>query len=697
LLSRVASEFEYELTAGRGFLWLPVMFAVGIVVYFSLPGEPSLWLLLPASPLCAAGAYMLRHQTGAFRFLVILSVLTAGTTVAKIRTDLVSAPMIQRERTVALTGWIAWIEEGRQSGFRVRLKLNSVAEISASSAPEKVQITLRTGGDGLTIGDAISVRARLIPPSGPLIPGGFDYSRRSYYLGIGAVGFAYGAPERVDIGPAPWRLRVMRPVARLREIIRLRVESALPGDAGEIAAALITGDRGGISGDTQDAMRASGLGHILAISGLHMALVAGTAFWLIRALLALSPTLALRYPIKKWAAAAALTVAVLYLAISGANIATQRAFIMMMIMLVAIMIDRRAITLRNVALAAFAILILSPENLFSASFQMSFAATAALVSAYEALNMWRDGRVLNRPTPRLIDRFQRTVSGMVFTSLIAGLATMPFALFHFQRIAPLSLIANLAAMPAVGILIMPMALLAVAVMALGLEIVPLTVMGWGLEWVMQVATKVAGWSGEVGLLPSVQISALAVFGVGFLWLVLWQRPWRLAGVALMVLAGFMASAPERPQILIDEDATAVAVRGDDGRYRILRKGRAGFEVGAWLRSDGDGRSVTDDSLDADVSCDDLGCATRTGAAGLLVALSFDDIALAEDCRMADVVITRNEVPKGCTAGAIVVDETDLKRFGAHAIYWPEGEITGAPRITTAYPRNRRPFMPQRRR
>ena len=269
--------------------------------------------------------------------------------------------------------------------------------------------------------------------------------------GSARSGFAYGAAKPAAIGPAPLAVRLSAPLAHLRDTIRRRIEAALPGDTGHLAAALVMGDRGGISERTQDAMRASGLAHMLAISGLHMALVAGAAFWLIRALLALSPGLALHRPIKKWAAAGALAVAAFYLGISGAGIATQRAFVMLAVMLAAVMLDRPAITLRNVALAALFILALAPESIVTASFQMSFAATAALVSGYEAISAWRDRRVaLNDRAGGVAARFGRAAAGLFITSAIAGLATAPFAAFHFQRLAPLTLVANLAAMPVVG-------------------------------------------------------------------------------------------------------------------------------------------------------------------------------------------------------------------------------------------------------
>ncbi len=679
------------MEAGRGFAWLPVAFGIGIAIYFALPVEPVLWPLAAASCGLAAASFMLRHRSTALRIVVLITLAVAGVTVAKIRTDHVAAPRLSREMTVMVTGWVAWLEEAPRVGVRLHVRIHDIDGLEETAWPRSVRITIRNGGDGLAVGDAIRVRARLIPPSGPVLPGGFDFARRAYYAGLGAVGFSYGRPDVLAIGDPPFDIGLIRPLARLREAIRIRVEAALDGDIGEVAAALITGDRGGISPATQEAMRASGLGHILAISGLHMALVAGSVFWIVRALLALSPALALGYPIKKWSAAVALVTAAFYLALSGAGTATQRAFVMLMIMLVAIMVDRRAITLRNVALAAFFILLVTPESLFSVSFQMSFAATTALVAAYEVAKAWRYAGSPTTPVAGRAASVIRAARGLALTSLIAGLATAPFALFHFQRVAPLTLLANLAAMPAVGLVVMPMALLAVVAMPFGVEAVPLAVMGYGLQWVVGVATIVADWSGGSGQFPMAPPSALLALTVGFLWITLWRRPWRLAGFLPIFVAGVLAATAERPDLLVDEEASAVAVRAADGRYRILRRSGARFVTDVWLRSDGDRRPRSDRDLGQGVSCDSFGCVARSLDGSPIVSLITDDLALAEDCRLADIVVTRHEAPELCGEQSLVIDGPMLERHGAHAIYGLTAE--DGPSIRTAYPEKRRPFMP----
>ena len=582
---RLGAVFAREMEAGRGFLWLPVLFGGGIVIYFALPAEPSAVALALAALLLAVVAWRSRDRVSLFRVLTALAAVVMGVTVAKLRTDLVAALALPREMTANVTGWVAEREAAARGGVRMLLRVRDMEHLGSAATPDYVRITIRSKAASIAVGDAITVLARLRPPAGPVLPGGYDFARADFYEGVGGSGFAYGAAKPADIGEAPLGIRLATPVARLRQAIRERIVAALPGDNGQIAAALVMGDRRGISEATQDAMRASGLGHILAISGLHMALVAGAAFWLIRALLALSPTLAINRPIRKWAAAAALGVAAFYLAISGSGVSTQRAFIMLAIMLIAVMIDRRAITLRNVALAALVVLMIEPESVLTASFQMSFAATLALVAGYEAIRERADRALIVADLRErgVTSRFWLSTRGLLLTSLIAGLATTPFAIYHFQRAAPLTLFANLAAMPVVGLIVMPMAFFAVLLMPFGLEQLPLTVMGWGLDWVVAVARTAAEWSAGWGGVPMAPVSALLLVVAGFLWLALWREPWRLAGLVPIAAAVPILLLAPRPDILVDESGLTAAVRDADGRYRIINTKEDRFAVETWLQ------------------------------------------------------------------------------------------------------------------
>ena len=680
------------MDAGRGFLWLPVAFGSGILFYFLLPREP--WLSALAGILLALSglAFRARRTGRGYRLLLVLVAVAAGAAAGKTRTDIVAAPVIPHEMTATVTGWIAATEESASGGKRVRLRVATIERVRPADTPVNARITIRSKADSLHVGDAIQVLARLSPPSGPVYPGGYDFSFPLFYQQIGASGFAFGAAAPADIGPPPLGVRLRQPLASLRDLLRVRIEEALPGDYGHIAAALVMGDQRGIAPAIQDDMRASGLGHILSISGLHLALVAGSVFWLVRALLALSPALALNFPIKKWAAGVALAVATFYVGISGAEVATVRSWVMLAIMLFAIMIDRRALTLRNVALAALVILLFTPESLLSISFQMSFAATAALIAAYEAIaaRNRRAVSLVDRSAYSFVDRARQTITTLFLTSLVAGLATAPFGAFYFQRVAPLTILANMAVAPAVAFIVMPMALVAVLAMPLGLESWPLAVMQWGLRWMVEVAAATTAWSEGIGGVTAPPPGAFLLMVGGFLWLVLWRERWRFAGVLPAAVAVLIALTAPAPDILVDEGATAVAVRGEDGRLRVMSGPRSGasFEIGMWLRADADPRESKAADLRDGVACDALGCTVHT-ADGATVALTLRPEAFADDCRMAAIVVSRLKAPSGCAA-VTVIDRPRLDRFGAHAIYREEGEDA---RIRTAYPAVHRPFMP----
>jgi competence protein ComEC len=389
-------------------------------------------------------------------------------------------------------------------------------------------------------------------------------------------------------------------------------------------------------------------------------------------------------------------VATVYLGISGAHVATQRAYVMLAIMLFAVLVDRRAITLRNVALAAFVVLFISPESLLTASFQMSFAATIALVAAYEELTAWsyRRPRLADPRAYGITGKAWRFAAGLFITSLVAGLATTPFAIYHFQRMAPLTLLANLLAMPFLTLVVMPMAFLAVLLMPFGLESLPLAILNWGLGWIIGVAEWTSGLTGEAGGVRMAPALALAFLVAGFLWLALWRRSWRLFGLIPIGLAVPITVLAPRPDILVSPAGSAAAIRGSDGRLSVVTGPGSRFAVENWLRADADPRGSDAPNLSDGIVCDPLGCiAGIDDDAKLSVVLRPG--AFAEDCHLADVIVSRFDAPAICQEKAIVIDRERLATYGAHALYHVGTDDSGHPRyrIATAYPAVQRPWMP----
>ncbi|MGF1611225.1 MAG: ComEC/Rec2 family competence protein, partial [Kiloniellales bacterium] len=689
----------------RWSLWAPVGLGAGIALYFALPAEPPAWLGPVWLGLALLLAVWQRDRQGALIAALAVALVGAGLAVAQGRTAQVAAPILAADYGPGLVaGQLLSIEPGEAGepgGGRVVLGHPRLTGLAAEASPVRVRIRL-TARDPIAprVGDWIELRAALRPPPEPAAPGAFDFARQAYFQRLGAVGYAVGHARPIDppaeVGTASawapleaWRLWW----SGLRQQVTERVLQALPGRAGALAAALMTGERAAIPQDVIEAMRDSGLAHLLAISGLHLGLVAGLLFFAVRAALALVPPLALEQPIKKWAAVAAACGAFAYLMLVGATVPAQRAFVMVALVLLAVLTDRAAISLRLVAWAAAGILLLAPESLLSASFQMSFAAVTALVAAYE---------VIGRSQPRafvaqrgLLARGLLYLAGVTTTSVIAIAATAPFAIYHFNRMAWYGLAANIVAVPLTAFWIMPCALVAFCLMPFGLERLALVPMGRGSEAVIATAERVTAWPGAVAAVPAMPAAGLALVVLGGLWLCLWRRPWRLAGFAGIAagFAGILLTAP--PDILASGDGKLLAVRAADGRLWLSTRRSARFTADIWLRRAGQAKGEAwpraGPGADGALVCDPLGCVFHLK--GQNVALVRDGRALDEDCRRASVLISLEPVANGrCPAPGLIVDRFDLWREGTHALWLDSGVVRSE---SVARVRGDRPWAPRR--
>lgn len=624
--------------------------------------------------------FVQRGESGRAIVMAGICALLLGLGVAGLRTWWVAAPVLPREiGPVSVTGQIQLVEP-QTRGLRVTLQRLTVQGLNPDQTPAQVRITLQGRQPAFEAGDWLRLRAKLSPPSEPAAPGAFDFQRQSYFQRLGGVGFSFGPAEVVGAAPSSGLESLEFAMQRLRGRLALRVQAAIPGAPGAVAAALTTGTRSAIPDAELDAMRASGLAHLLAISGLHVGLVTGIIFFAVRAALALIPALALRYPIKKWAAVWAVAGALFYALLAGATVPTQRAFLMVALVLVAVLVDRRALSMRSVAWAALAILLLAPEVLLGASFQLSFAAVVTLIAVYEAL---RGSRWLHARDGGMVQSVVRYGAGVALTTLVAGLATAAFAAFHFNRVADYSLAANLVAVPLTALWIMPWGVLAFALMPLGLEGLALAPMGWGIEGVLMVATTVAGWPGSQSMVPAFPTWGLVLFTLGGLWGAIWHGRWRYWGVlpAVMGLATVLLS--QMPDVLIDASGKLAAVKTPAGGYSVSTLQTKKFEREVWLRRAGliqhDGRwPKAETGMDQAIRCDALGCVYQVVDRQLSiherVAFVNAPEALAEDCASASVVVDLSGQLGGdeqaneqkCPA-KIRITLKDLATNGAHAL------------------------------
>ncbi|WP_375173287.1 ComEC/Rec2 family competence protein [Pseudooceanicola sp.] len=577
-MRRVSARLARVILVQRGYLfpWAPVALALGIGGYFALDHEPTgrLVVVLGAVALVLA-ALALRAGAALGPVIWAMALMAAGLGWAAVRAQQVAAPVLGWRYYGAVEGRVIGIDRSASDAVRLTLDRVRLDGPTTAETPARVRISLH-GQQGFVEpqpGMTVMTTGHLSPPGGPVEPGGFDFQRHTWFQRLGAIGYTR-MPVLSLAPPEPGATRIFATRMALSD----RIRAVLQGETGAVAAALITGDRSGLSREVTEALRRTNLAHLLAISGLHMGLVTGFVYAALRLAGAALPRTALRWPVRSLAALGALAAGVGYLVLSGGAIATERAFVMAGVAFLALVADRRAITLRALALAALVVLILRPEALLSPGFQMSFAATTALVAVFAAIR----GRGARWPRPL------RAVLTVVISSTVAGLATAPVGAAHFNMVAQYGLLANLAAVPLMGVLVMPAGVMALVLMPLGLEALPLTVMSWGLDWVLGVARTVQGWPGATGHVPAPGPWVLPLYAAGGLWLALWQGRGRWCGVAPWLAAAVLWTGAERPQILIDGRAEVVGVLGPEGRALSRDKG-AGFVTGVWLENDGSAR------------------------------------------------------------------------------------------------------------
>ena len=561
--------------------WVPVALGLGIGLYFALRFEPSmplLWVIAGLAVALIMGALWL-GEVGA-PMAMALALILIGLLLAAARAHYVAGPVLGFRYYGPIEGRVVGLDRSASDALRVTLDQVHLEDVVPWRTPLRVRVSLHGDpalGASPQPGMRVMTTGHLSPPSGPVEPGGFDFQRHAWFARLGAVGYTR-VPFLVAAPASEGRAGLA--IFRLRMAISAHIKTALPGDIGGFAAAVTTGDRSGIGQAALDNLRASNTAHLLAISGLHMGLLSGFIFGLLRIVLVLVPYTALHWPTRSIAAIGALAAATFYLALSGGNVATERAFIMVAVALVALLLHRRAISLRAVAIAATLVLCLRPEALLSPGFQMSFAATTALVAVFSAL---RDRSL------KLGPRWAQGVVALIISSAVAGLATAPVGAAHFNTMASYGLLANLASVPLMGILVIPAAVLAALLVPFGLDWIGLELMGLGLAWILSVAEFIAALPGAQHHVMRPQSFVLPLITLGALSWLLWRGPERWLG-PLICAGGFVAwQMAERPAVLIADTGGLVGILTQEGRALSRPRG-AGFIARNWLENDGDGAS-----------------------------------------------------------------------------------------------------------
>ncbi|PZO79527.1 MAG: hypothetical protein DI626_11550 [Micavibrio aeruginosavorus] len=601
-----------------------------------------------------------------------MTLCAAGLGAAKVATGLYGTPIMPKvsgpKNVSGVIERVEFLEEG--DGSRVLLRNLVIEGVAPEDTPKLVRLRFRKD-EGLVPGARIETLAKIDAPSRAVLPGAYDFRRHLFFEGIGGVGFSYKSAAVVGdaVGGADLLFE------NTRNVIERKISEHAGRVSAGIMSALITGQRGAIADEDDDAMRDSGLYHLLSISGTHVTMVAGVIFFFIRFALACFPYAALHWPIKKIAAAASLFGAAFYVLLAGAEVPAMRALLMTGLIMVAVMLDRSPFSLRLIAFAALAVLIMSPQALMGVSFQMSFAAVAAMICFYEYIRPWWMGW---HARAGFVRRCVLYVIGIVITSAIAGCVTGIFSLYHFQAFQIYGVLSNMMAVPITGFVVMPAAVLAVVLMPFGLEALPLKAMEEGTLWMLAVAHWAARLDGAVINVGQWPLATLVFCSIGLTLFMLW-RGWRGKGVAaFVVLCGFLIAAfSPSPEIMVSDTGKLFGVRGADGALYVSSRRGERFTIENWQRLSGhaDGVPLLFSNRDSGVRCDADGC--RIGRDGWKVSIVHTPKAYREDCAWADLILS--DIPlrkiRGCNSGAVRFDLFDFRRGGAHAFYFGKDRIS----------------------
>ena len=685
--------------AGAGFdraPWLAVFFAAGIVTWFALP-QPWHWIAAMAGGTGLALAAWVLWPPGSaadetranLRLAVAVCglVFAFGVGTVWARSAIVGADPIARPAVVLIEGRVLAREDQPAEG---RLRLTLAMRDAEAGVARKVRVNvplaaLGYGKDGagvpsgLAEGAVVRLRARLMPPAPPMLPGSYDFARAAWFQGLAATGSIVG-PLTV-IAPAP----PGNGIAGLQRALAEHVKARVAGSPGAIAAAFASGDRGGIAEADEVAMRDSGLTHLLSISGLHVSAVIAAAYFVALRLLALWPALALRVRVRLPVAAAGTgaVVGIGYTLLTGAEVPTVRSCVAALLVLGALVLGREALSLRMVAIAAGLVLLLWPESAIGPSFQMSFAAVLAIIALANSAPVQA---FLAPREEAWLARIGRRVAMLFVTGVVIELALMPIVLFHFHRAGIYGALANVAAIPLVTFLAMPL-------IALGLvaDLVGAGAPFWwlaerALALLLGIAHWTAGQAGAVRLMPQISGLSVALFAVGGLWLALWRGRVRLAGLVPVATASVLAALTPIPDVLVAGDGQQVGITttGPDGAPRLLslRDSRSAYTRDNLMELAGVAADPVPLEQWPGARCSEAFCTLAIARGGrewvLLLGRNRDRVeerGLASACAQADIVVADRYLPRSCRPRWLKADRRYLEHSGGLAIDLSAQRIT----------------------
>ena len=678
-----AVERRLEAERDQLVLWVPVALGAGAAAWFVLP-DPHRWLAMLLLALATASAALAMARGGRAPVLVaVLSVAVAiGLALTWVRAERVAAPVLARPTIAWVSGRVEQVEP-LPARRLMRVTLAVEAWDGEGRPPTRVRVNLETAAvpAGLARGAVIRVRARLMPPAPPAVPGAYDFARVAWLAGLGATGRGF-APVQV-LTPAT------AGATDVRATLTRHIETRLAGSAGGIAAALATGDTGAIDETDAEAMRRAGLAHLLSVSGLHITAAVGLVMWLTLRLLALSPRLALTGRLPLVAAAAGAVAAIGYTWLTGSQVPTIRSCVAALMVLVALALGREALTLRLVAAGAVVVLLCWPESVVGPSFQLSFAAVTAIIAFHEhpRVRAWFAAQEEPRWRAGL-----RGAESLLLTGLLVELTLMPIAVYHFHQAGLYGALANIVAIPLTTFVVMPAEAVALLLDLVGAGAPAWWVADRALATLLWIARTVAAAPGAVTALPVMPQAAFGAMVAGGLWLAIWRTGWRYAGLVPVVIGAVWTIATPVPDLIVTGDGRHLALRGDDGRVAILRD-RTGDYVRDLLAEAGGLDGVPELLSEAKgARCNrDLCWMVRRVDGRVWRVLATRSLYLVPSnelislCRRADVVVSERRLPRGCRARWLTLDRTTLSRTGGVRVTFASGRVVTVREAADAHP------------
>lgn len=684
-IALIQGPVEHRLEAERDqlVLWVPVALGAGVAAWFVLP-DPRSWLAALLLALATAAAALAVARGGRAPVLVaVLSLAVAtGLALTWAQAERVAAPVLARPTIAWVTGRVEQVEP-LPARRLTRVTLAVLGWDGDGRTPTRVRINLDapTAPAGLALGATIRVRARLMPPAPPAVPGAYDFARVAWFAGLGATGRGF-APVQVVIPAAA-------DATDVRATLTRHIEARLAGSAGGIAAALATGDTGAIDENDAGAMRRAGLAHLLSVSGLHITAAVGLVMWLTLRLLALSPRLALTGRLPLVAAAAGAVAAIGYTWLTGAQVPTIRSCVAALMVLVALVLGREALTLRLVAAGAMVVLLCWPESVVGPSFQLSFAAVTAIIAFHEhpRVRAWFGEQEEPRWRAML-----RAAGSLLLTGLLVELTLMPIAVYHFHQAGLYGALTNIVAIPLTTFVVMPAEAVALLLDLVGAGAPAWWVADRALAVLLWIARTVAGAPGAVTALPVMPQAAFGAMVAGGLWLAIWRTGWRYAGLVPVAIGAVWTIATPVPDLIVTGDGRHLALRGDDGGVAILRD-RTGDYVRDLLAEAGglDGApALLSEARGTRCNRDLCWMARRVdgrvwrvlATRSLYLVPSGELISL---CRRADVVVSERRLPRGCRARWLTLDRTTLARTGGVRVRFASREVATVREAGDAHP------------